>query len=249
MRSAAPWASLPELTLMAVLVAVSSAFVCIGVFVAWLQYRASNRHVRQERTLHLDQSIDSLNAVRVRVDRKFPHTLTAIDKADVDRAATASSNADFELELRGLLARLEILCLAVSSGMADEDFAFELLGSTIVWYGTAFLPYFKTIRSTNVQPLLYADLQAVARRWEPRLRAEEAAFAATDLPYFSRSSRSQRVTLRQAAALPIDVPAVTTSIGASAGAAVPPKDVAGPLRFDAVPPSCEVHGPGSIADL
>ena len=106
----------------------------------------------------------------------------------MERAATASSNADFELELRGLLARLEILCLAVSSGMADEDFAFELLGSTIVWYGTACLPYFKTIRSTNVQPLLYADLQAAGLR--------------------------------------IDVPAVTTSIGASAGTEVPPMDVA-----------------------
>jgi hypothetical protein len=169
-----------------------------GSVVAWLQYRASNRHTRQERTLHLDQAIDSLSATRLRLERELPRTLVTIGVEHVQDAGSRGPDLEFEISLRTFLARLQIFCLAVSSGMAEEDFAFELLGSTIVWYGTAYKPYIVSIRQTNAQPLLYGDLLYIAERWSSRLEIETNLVAETGYPYFGRSRRSRRLTIRSA---------------------------------------------------
>ena len=177
---------------------LATAIVLVGgSLIAWLQYRASNRHARQERTLHLDESTDLLNGTRVQLESILPRSLAVIDYADVVAAAERSSVPDLEVLLRTVLARLQIFSLAVQSGMADEEFAFELLGSTVVWYGTAYRPYVQAIRDMNQQPLLYGDLLCLADRWTLRLQHEAEEYLESGMPYFGRSWLRRRRMMRR----------------------------------------------------
>lgn len=121
----------------------------------------------------------------------------AVRSADRGVIREHSRMASAASSLAAVVRVLQIFCLAVSSGMAEEDFAFELLGSTIVWYGTAYKPYIESIRETNAQPLLYGDLLYVAERWRNRLEIETDLVAATGYPFFGRSRRSRRLTIRR----------------------------------------------------
>jgi hypothetical protein len=186
-----------EISSTTVMSVASTSVLIGGATIAWMQYQASNRHAKQERTLHLDQSIDSLNGTRVQLETALPRSLSSITKNDVDAAAKGAHLPNLETLLRTVLARLQIFSLGVQSGMADEDFAFELLGSTIVWYGTAYQPYVQSIRDDNKQPLLYGDLLHLAARWTARLTLESRDYRAVGAPFFGRSKRSRRALRRE----------------------------------------------------
>lgn len=133
---------------------------------------------------------------RLDIESALPRTLESISIEDVRAAVAATGDEELERKLRSLLARLQIFSLSVLAGVADEDFAFELLGSTIAWYGRAFTPYVEAVRTANNQPLLYGDLIELARRWQARMDLEVKEYRLNTRPFFGRS-RLQRLLFRR----------------------------------------------------
>lgn len=70
--------------------------------------------------------------------------------------------------MKRLLGHWENLALAISAGMADDDLAFEMVGSSVVAYVSRFREFIGLRRQQ--QPRIYEYLIPLVDRWETQLR-------------------------------------------------------------------------------
>lgn len=165
-----------------------------GAFFAVRQLRLQREEIhsnalreRRRQSMESDARLAEFSTERRKVETTFPPSVWS-EPISLERLQTAF-RADDQLEpaLRQLIVQMDLLALPVCSDAADEDMAFELVGSTVVAYADAFRNYVMHLRSSQNRPDLYIYLTAlVDARWKERDKRERALLSEGNLPFFLR---------------------------------------------------------------
>lgn len=176
------------LQLLEVIILAAGAFLAIRQLS--LQYEVTHSSAlrdRRFRSMEIDARLAELAVQRSMVETVFPPS-TWTGPIPLERMQ-AAFRRDEQLEpaLRQIIAHMDLLALPVCANAADEDMAFELTGSTVVAYATAFRDYIVYLRSSQNRPDFYIYLTAlVDARWAARDKRERALIAHGNLPFFLR---------------------------------------------------------------
>lgn len=161
--------------------------VGLGVFVAYRQLRRyrkeraleDKRRRREEAFKFSVSARPQIQATRGRLADAFadvpeatqPNLALPIQSILHHTQANPSLEGDLKVEL----AYYEMIGLSVAAKATDEDMIFEILGTSVVRAGKRFQEYITYIQREN--PRAYVYLQALAKRWERRLRRAGASRA------------------------------------------------------------------------
>jgi hypothetical protein len=142
--------------------------------------------------MEIDARLAEFSLQRHKVETAFPPSEWR-EPISLERLQAAfEDDEQLEAALRQMIVQMDLLALPICANAADEDMAFELVGSTVVAYATAFRSYIVHLRSSQERPDFYIYLTAlVDARWAERDKRERASLARGDLPLFLRSGRSE----------------------------------------------------------
>lgn len=155
----------------------STASGVLAALVAWwqlrlLRWQLKSDFVRRRRETTLEYSLvrnDRYLDARGEIDRLFPSGRWGhrpIPQSELIQIL--SREPQLRQELVRLFGHWENLALACFSRMADEDFAFEMVASSVVSYTSRFREFLAMRRAEN--PRLYEYLIPLVDRWDTRLR-------------------------------------------------------------------------------
>ena len=128
---------------------------------------------RRLRTLDVDARIVSRTKERDAIKQAFPPQKwneSSIPMSEIE--AAFKNNPEIRVMLLGMLGEFETLSLPICAKIADEDLAFEIIGSELVWYGIVFFDFMKYRQTTEKRPRLYVYLIHLTERWKERLEKE-----------------------------------------------------------------------------
>lgn len=166
----------------------------LGAFFATRQLRLQREEIhanalleRRRRSMEIDGRLLDLAAERRRVESSFPPSEWSVPIASDRLVAAFHADEHLEPALRQLISEMDLLALPVCAHAADEDMAFELVGSTVVAYATAFKLYIVELRLRLNRPDLYIYLTSlVETRWAGRDKRERDLLAGGAAPLFLR---------------------------------------------------------------
>jgi hypothetical protein len=165
-----------------------------GAFFAIRQLRLQREEInsnalleRRRRSMEIDDRLADVAAQRRRVESAFSPSEWS-EPIPLERLQTAfRGDEQLETALRQMIVEMDLLALPVCANAADEDMAFELVGSTVVAYAIAFRNYILHLRSSQNRPDFYIYLTAlVDTRWAARDKRERALLSHGNLPFFLR---------------------------------------------------------------
>jgi len=138
--------------------------------------------------MEVDARLADLAAERRKVESAFPPAEWK-EPISLDRLQAAfQADEDLELAVRRLIAQMDILALPVCAKAADEDMAFELVGSTVVTYANLFRNYILNLRQSQNRPDFYIYMTTlVDTRWAARAERERALISQGHLPFWLRA--------------------------------------------------------------
>lgn len=179
-----------------VIILAAGAFLAIRQL--GLQYKESQWNAlrdRQYRSMEIDARVAGFAVQRSRIEAAFPPSGWS-EPIPLERLQAAfRRDKQIGLDLREFIAQLDLLALPVCAKAADNDMAFELIGSTVVAYATAFRNYIEDLRSSQARPDLYIYLTAlVDEQWAARDKRERMLLKQRNLPFFLRSAQPRRCT-------------------------------------------------------
>jgi len=136
-----------------VVILASSAFFAIRQL--RLQREESNSNTlleRRRRSMEIDARLGDFAAQRYTVETVFPPTHWS-EPILLECLQTAFRNDEkCEPALHQMISEMDLLALPVCANAADEDMAFELIGSTVVSYAIAFRDYIVHLRTYQNRP-------------------------------------------------------------------------------------------------
>ena len=172
-----------------------------GAFFAIRQLRLQHEEIHsnalresRRQSMEIDARLAEFSTQRQKVEAAFPPSEWS-EPLPLERLQ-AAFQGDVQLEpaLRQMIVQMDLLALPICANAADEDIAFELAGSTVVAYATAFRNYIKHLRSSQNRPDFYIYLTAlVDTRWAARDQRERTLLARGDLPLFLRCGCSENL--------------------------------------------------------
>lgn len=173
---------------------VEIVILAVGAFFAIRQLRLQRDEIhsnalREHRrhSMEIDARLAEFAAERQRVEETFPPSEWTVS-IPLERLQGAF-RADDELEpaLLKMIEQMELLAIPVCAKAADEDMAFELVGSTMVKYATIFRNYIAFRRSDQNRSDFYIYLTTlVDTRWAARDTRERTLISEGRLPFFFR---------------------------------------------------------------
>lgn len=149
--------------------------------------RTNDLRERRRHSMEIDARLAEFAAQRRKVETAFP-PFEWSEPVPLERLQS-SFLGDEQLEpaLRQMIVQMDLLALPICAKAADEDMAFELVGSTVVAYATAFQNYIAYLRSSQNRPDLYIYLTTlVGTRWAARDKLEGSLLSRGSLPFFLR---------------------------------------------------------------
>ncbi len=136
------------------------------------QSEEENLKERRRHTLEMDARIASLTKERLMIRNAFPPSEWHDKTIPVETIRQeCSNNPDLQQSIDAMLSQFEIFALPVCAGAADEGMAFELIGQTLSWYGTAFSDYVAQQNRLENRTDLYIYFIYLSNRWNQRLKA------------------------------------------------------------------------------
>ena len=168
--------------------------LAIGAFLAIRQLRLQHGEINSNalrenryRSMDIDARLAEFASQRNKVETAFPPSAWSEPISLEQLQAAFQRDAQLEPALRQMIEQMDLLALPVCANTADEDMAFELIGSTIVAYATAFRGYIAHLRSIQNRADFYIYLTAlVDARWAARDKLERALISYGNLPFFLR---------------------------------------------------------------
>jgi Domain of unknown function (DUF4760) len=170
-----------------------------GAFFAIRQLRLQREEIhsnalreRRRQSMEIDARLAEFSAERQKVETAFPPSEWS-EPLSLERLQAAfQSDEQLEPDLRQMIVQMDLFALPICANAADEDMAFELIGSTVVAYATAFRNYIMHLRSSQNRPDFYIYLTAlVDARWTARDKREREFLGRGELPLFLRSGWSE----------------------------------------------------------
>ena len=173
---------------------VEVIILAAGAFFAIRQLRLQRVEIhanalleRRRRSMEIDTRLADFTAQRHKVETAFPPSEWS-EPISLERLQTAfRGDEQIEPALRQMIVEMDLLALPICANAADEDMAFELVGSTVVAYATAFRHYILHLRSIQNRPDFYIYLTSlVDTRWAARDKRERTLMSQGNLPFFLR---------------------------------------------------------------
>jgi hypothetical protein len=173
---------------------LDTTILAVGAFFAIRQLRLQREEIhsnalREHRrhSMEIDARLAEFAVERQKVEEAFPPPEWT-ESISLERLRDAFK-ADNQLEpaLLRIIEQMELLALPVCAKAADEDMAFELVGSTMVKYATIFRNYIEFRRSNQERSDFYIYLTTlVDTRWATRDIRERGLISQGSLPFFHR---------------------------------------------------------------
>ena len=173
---------------------IEICILAVGAYFAIRQLRLQREEIhsnalREHRrhSMEIDARLAEFAAERQKVEATFPPS--EWDGSIPLERLQSAFEADDQLEpaLLRMIEQMEMLVLPVCAKAADEDMAFELVGSTVVRYATIFRHYIAYRRSNQNRSDFYIYLTAlVDTRWAARDKRERVLVSQGNLPFFLR---------------------------------------------------------------
>ena len=196
---------------------IQLATILTGIFVArnrLAAIRDSHDHRMQFRMRHNAQSFSISNNRDLRVARihiedafnlhsenifepgKLPNlSVSEIEKVFMDHDNDGEDMGHLERDLELILGNYENLALAIASGTADEEVAYELIGPTLVAYVALFYPFI--VEKRQRRPRRFPWLMALAEYWKNFRRIPQFRNLQFAQPSFSFGRRGAQVIADQ----------------------------------------------------
>lgn len=170
-----------------VILAVGALFAIRQLQLQRAEIRRNALFERRRRSMEVDTRLADFTAQRCKVETAFPPSEWS-DPISLERLQSAfRGDEQLEPALRQMIIEMDLLALPICANAADEDMAFELIGSTVVAYATVFRKYIMNVRASHDRPDLYIYLTTlVDERWAVRDKRERALLSRGSLPFFLR---------------------------------------------------------------
>lgn len=174
--------------------AIEVIILAVGAFFAVHQLRLQRKEIhsnaqREHRrhSMEIDARLANFSAERQRVEATFPPAEWTEPIALEQILSAFEADTELEPALLTMIEQMELLALPVCAKAADEDMAFELVGSTVVRYATAFRRYIEFRRSSQDRADFYIYLTTlVDTRWGVRDKRERELIGQGISPLFLR---------------------------------------------------------------
>lgn len=169
---------------------VEVIILAAGAFFAILEIRSNSLREHRRHSMEIDTRLAEFAAERQRVEDTFPPSEWK-EPVPLERLQAAFKVDDkLEPALLRIVERMELLAVPVCAKAADEDMAFELVGTTMVKYATVFRSYIEFRRSDQDRSDFYIYLTSlVDTRWKVRDDRERALISKGSMPFFLRGMR------------------------------------------------------------